>query len=84
MRQDLANRLNKAVNRQGPQHPEARRICAKATTRDTHPTTGSESILAAANAGVGKVQISSLNTDSGGRAFCFDVEGFGWDQAEIS
>lgn len=69
--------------RQGLQHPEARRIASTRTTRDMHPTTGSASILQAATAGTTARQVSSLNTDDGARAFCFDIPSFGFDEGEL-
>lgn len=80
----LADKYMQARLRQGLQHPEARRVASTRTTRDMHPATGSTSILQAATAGTTARQVSSLNTDSGERAFCFDITGFGWDQADVS
>lgn len=76
--------LHQAVNRQSPQHEEWRRTASRATTRDTHPTTGSASILQAAQSNTAPRLVSSLNTADGGRAFMFDVDGFGFDQGELS
>ena len=81
------SRLHRALNRQSPQHPEARRILATATTRDLHPTKGSAAIHQAAASGAAVQTIARLNVTRAngtrGKRFCFGVVGFGWDQGEF-
>ena len=86
MSQSDESRLFRALAGQSPQHPSSRRVMAKATTRDLHPTAGSEAVMQSISGGAPVRASRSLNVTrpdgSKGKAFCFGVPGFGWGQGE--
>lgn len=77
------NRLVRSLNRLEPQHPEARRIVGKVTSRDLHPTLGSEALMAKVSAGTPTTQVVSLNSPGGGKRFVWGVKGFGWGNGDL-
>lgn len=84
MSEELLGRLARALRGQSPQSGAARRIVSQVTTRDLHPTRGSDAIMQHAAQGV--KQISSLNVrradGSQGAVFCWGVPNFGWGKGE--
>ncbi|BDI33397.1 hypothetical protein CCAX7_54480 [Capsulimonas corticalis] len=82
-----ANRLNRNIHRQGPQHPEARRVVARATTADMNPVTGAHTIMHGGTDGSQRRQTTSLNiilsTGDLGKAFHWGVVGFGWGEGVL-
>ena len=86
MSQTDLSKLTRALRGQSPQHPTARRVFAKATARDLHPTRGSEAIMQAVQGGGRPKQVASLNVrradGTQGPAFCWGVAGFGWAKGE--
>lgn len=81
-------KLVRALQRQSPQHPEWRRPSEALTSRGAHPTRGSLALRQEAMAGGTPRLVTSLNVaradGSLGRAFAFDLVGFGFDQGELA
>ncbi len=84
---DIRTKLARLLAGQSPNAPAARRIISNRTTRDADPLRGSEAVLRAiASGGAGRGTAVSMNVSHGdgttGKAFLWDVPGFGWDEGE--
>lgn len=82
---DTRTKLARLLAGQSPNQRARLVVEAKATTRDVHPTRGSAAILQAAASGVREAHSMNVRRADGssGKAFFWDVEGFGWDEGEF-